>query len=92
VLLGLSQARQQRVDLRQIEITIGLGTGKYQVEQRVIGQVQQPGQRVDVVIAQVGLMRVKKARQEQVIFQQPPAAAPAQAGAVGRVGLMRSHK
>src|SRR5450830_2004627 len=89
--LGLPQSRQQRVDLRQIQVTIGLGSGQYQIEQRVIGQVQQAGQGVDIVVAQLGLVRVKKPRQQQVVFQQPPAAAPAQAGAVGRVGLMRGQ-
>ena len=75
--------------MRQVDLAFGLGAGQQQVHQRVVRQVQQAGQRIDFVVGQVLFVRIEEARQDQVVFQQAAAAAPAQAGAVGRVGLMR---
>ena len=38
----------------------------------------------------IRFMRIEKTRQDDVVFQQTPAGAPAQARSVGWVGLMRS--
>jgi hypothetical protein len=75
--------------MRQIDFTFGLGARQQQVHQRVVRQIQQPGQRIDVVVGQFLFVRIQEARQDQVVFEQTPAGAPAQARAVGRVGLMR---
>jgi hypothetical protein len=36
-------------------------------------------------------MRIEEAREDQVVFEQATARAPAQAGTVGGIGLMRIH-
>lgn len=89
--LRYPQARQQGAHVRQVYFALGLGARQQQVHQRVVRQVEQSRQRIDIVIAQAFLVRIEEAREDQVVFEQPPAAAPAQACAIGRVGLMRSH-
>ncbi len=85
----LAQARQQGMHVRQVDVAFGLGAPEQQVHQRVVRQVQQAGQRIDLVIIQIGLMRIEEAREDQVVFEQATACTPAQAGTIGRVGLMR---
>jgi hypothetical protein len=75
--LDLPQTRQQGVNVRQVNLAFGLGTRQQQVHQRVVRQIEQARQRIDVFIAQGGLVRVEKARQDQVVFEQSPATAPA---------------
>jgi flagellar hook protein FlgE len=75
--LDLPHARQQGVNVRQVNLAFGLGARQQQVHQRVVRQIEQAGQRVDVFIAQDGLVRIEKTRQDQVVFEQSPATAPA---------------
>jgi hypothetical protein len=77
--------------MRQVDFTFRLCAGEDQVHQRVVRQIEQARQGIDFFITQACFVRVQKTRQYQVIFQQAAAAAPAQAGTVGRVGLMRCH-
>jgi hypothetical protein len=77
--------------VRQVDFTFGLGAGQDQVHQRVVRQIQQARERVDFLVAQAFLVRIKEARENDVIFEQAAATAPAQPGSVGRIGLMRSH-
>ena len=75
--------------MRQVDIAFGLGAAQQQVHQRIVRQVQQAGQRIDLFIGQFPFVRIQEARQDQIVLEQSPAGAPAQAGTVGGVGLMR---
>jgi len=77
--------------MRQVDIALGLYTSQEQIHQRIVRQVQQAGQRIDLVIRHLLLVRIQEARQDQVILEKTAARAPAQAGTVGRIGLMRFH-
>src|SRR5438067_9894367 len=77
------------MDVRQVDRAFRLGAGQQQVKQRIVRQVQQAGQRIDVIVRQLFFMRIQEAREDQVVLKQAAAGTPAQACSVGRIGLMR---
>src|SRR6476660_4591658 len=64
---GLPQPRQQGAHVRQVDFTRRLGARQDQVHQRVVRQIQQARQRIDFVVGQAFLMRIEKAREDQIV-------------------------
>ena len=83
--LCLPKAHQQGAHMRQIDFSERLGAFEDQIQQRVVRQIQETRQGVDFLVSETRLVRIQEAREDQVILQQAAAAAPAQAGAVGRI-------
>jgi hypothetical protein len=75
--------------MRQVDFAGRLGASQQQVHQRVVRQIEQTGQRIDLFVGQFFFVRIEEARENQIVLEQSPACAPTQAGTVGGIGLMR---
>ena len=74
--------------VRQVDLAFRLGTSQHQVHQGIVRQIEEPRKCVHFFVGQFGFMRVQETGQDDVVFQQSTAGAPAQAGQVfvqGRV-------
>src|SRR5262245_49502547 len=61
-----------------LQIVVGLRPSGQQVPQLVVGQIEQSIERDEVRLRQVVADRIEPARQDDVVFEHPPPAAPAQ--------------
>ena len=75
--------------MRQVDFAGRLGASQQQVHQRVVRQIEQTGQRIDLFVGQFFFVRVQEARENQIVLEQAPACSPTQAGTVGGIGLVR---
>ena len=55
--------------MRRGQLLIGFGTSKQQIQQIVVGKIQQLGECVNFGIAQFKFVRIEEAGQDQIIFQ-----------------------
>jgi len=59
--------------MRQVDFAGRLGASQQQVHQRVVRQIEQTGQRIDLFIGQFFFVRIQEAREDQIVLEQTPA-------------------
>lgn len=66
----LPQPLEQRANRGLVELACRLGTRQDQVEQFIVGLIQQMMQAQHVLVSEIGLVPVQKPGQHEVIFEQ----------------------
>src|ERR1700754_376916 len=69
---------EHELDLRVLQLTLGLRSGKQQIEQVVVRQVHQRLQSAGLFLCDRRLVPSEEALDEQVVFKQPAPATPLQ--------------
>ena len=72
---------------KEIE-SLRLGAGEYQVQQFVVGEVEQFVKPAYLLVGQRAFVPLEEALQHQVVLQQPAPGAPAQPPPPRRIGLV----